>query len=695
MNTSYRLGIDVGGTFTDFVLVDQAGKLTETKTPSTPSNPGEAISKGLVQLSESLGISADVLLRSCSMLIHGTTVAVNALIEHRGAKTGLICTAGFRDSLEIRLGYRDASRRYAFGHPPPPALVPRHLRLPVRERIDKNGEICVPLVEDDVHDCIEVFKKEGVEAIAVSLLWSFYNPVHEQRIGAIIRDEMPDAYLSVSSEVAPRIGEYDRTSTTVVNAYVGPILLDYMGQTENLLKSLGYGGGIRYIQSNGGIAIPEIMRSRPIQCLNSGPAAAPVAGLFYGRLMDEQNLITIDMGGTSFDACLIDNGHPNIKDVDDVHGYRVVAPMIDVNTVGAGGGSITWLDAGILRVGPQSAGAVPGPACYDRGGSEPTVTDADVVLGYLNAEYLLGGRFPIDAKRAHGAITEKIAEPLGISVEEASRGIFEVVNRNMANAISEVSLERGYDPRDFIAVAAGGQGAVHVGAIVKDLNIHTIIIPQNASTFCAFGAIVTDFRHDYKRSHAVRLSGLDANQLEREFQKMENTGYAELALEGVSRDETEIIRKLDMRYVEQVYEVSVDVSGLILNERSPMELRERLDMQHEKEYTYRHEEGEGEIVNATVTMIGRVPKINLPTPVVEDEDSSSTIRGERPIFFNEYNAYHTTPVYNGSLLRPGNVVVGPAVVEEINTTIVVFPDWTLKLTPFNCYLMRHVGVGNE
>ena len=310
MATSYHLGIDVGGTFTDFVLVDEEGNMTEAKTPSTPFNPGEAIQKGLTELGEQLGITGPEVLGRCSLFIHGTTVALNALLQHRGAKTGLICTEGFRDSLEIRLGYRDAQYRYDFGHPPPQQLVPRRLRLPVRERIDKAGKVVIPLSEDDAQSCVDRLREDGVEAVAIGLLWSFYNPAHEQRLAELIRHELPSCYLSLSSEVAPQIGEYDRVSTTVLNAYIGPVLLDYLRRTEDLLRSLGYVGEIRYIQSNGGIASSDVIAQRPILCLNSGPAAAPAVGLFYGQLLQNKNLITMDMGGTSFDTCLIDDGTP-------------------------------------------------------------------------------------------------------------------------------------------------------------------------------------------------------------------------------------------------------------------------------------------------------------------------------------------------------------------------------------------------
>jgi N-methylhydantoinase A len=686
---TYRLGVDVGGTFTDFAMVDDAGEVIEVKTPSTPGNPGEAMKIGLLELSRRLGTDMDGLLAECSLLIHGTTVALNALLQQKGARTGLICTEGFRDTLEIRLGYRD--RRYDFRYPPPPILVPRYLRLPVRERIDKVGRVVTPLAEEDVLRAVEVFKREGVEAVAVCLLWSFYHPEHERTVGHLIKQAMPDVYLSLSVDVAPQIREYDRVSTTVLNAYVGPRLTNYLEETERFLRSLGYSGPIRYIQSNGGLAAGEVIRNRAMLAINSGPAAAPAAGMFIGAKLGVDNLITIDMGGTSFDACLIEHGRPDIRSTTDVHRYRLAAPMVNINTIGAGGGSIAWVHEGILGVGPQSAEAIPGPACYMRGGVQPTVTDADVVLGYLNPDALLGGGFPIDRTLAESAIADQIARPLGMTVPEAALGVFDIVNRNMANAISEISLERGYDPRDFILVAAGGQGAVHAGELAKELNIPRVIVPRFASTFCAFGALVTDVRHDYRRSFAYRLGDLDLALLAGVLFEMEKVGYADLELEGIGRDDVTVLRSLDMRYAGQVYEVAVDVSDVDWARVQISEIEERLHRQHEKEYTYRHEDGVGEVINATVAVVGKLPPVHLPNLKSGGSDASHALTGERPVLFREAGAYRPAPVYSGAKMLPGNRIGGPAIIEEVNTTVVVFPGFEIELTPFGAFLMTRVG----
>jgi N-methylhydantoinase A len=686
---SYRIGVDVGGTFTDFVLVDDHGHVTEAKTSSTPMDPSEAVLKGLQELADSRHVDLTKLLAECSLIIHGTTVALNALIQLRGAKTGLICTEGFRDTLEIRLGYRDV--RYDFRYPPPPILVPRHLRLPVRERIDKNGQVAIPMREADVYKATEMFRENGVESVAVCLLWSFSNQAHERRIGEIIRKEMPSAYVSLSVDAAPQIREYDRTSTTVLNAYVGPRLAAYVQRTEDFLRELGFRGEIRYVQSNGGLAAGAVIRLRAVLAVNSGPAAAPAAAIFFGRRLKEDNLITVDMGGTSFDACLIDHGEPDVKGSTDVHRYRLAAPMVNINTIGAGGGSIAWIDHGILRIGPQSAEAMPGPACYMRGGTQPTVTDADVVLGYLSPRGLLGGRFKIDASLAHKAVEDVVARPLGMTVPEAALGIFEIVNRTMASAISEISLQRGYDPRDFTLVAAGGQGPLHAAELARELSIPKVIIPRFASTFCAFGALAADLRHDYKRSFTCRLTNLDVEALERTFREMERIGNSELALEGAEPSEVSMVRRLEMRYAGQIYEVAVDVSSLELSDDVAPQIQELLHRQHEKEYTYRHEGGVGEIINASLTVIGRLPEIKLPVSKRRGTAVDQAFREHREMLIRGDSEYRTVPVYDGSKLLPGNVLSGPAVIEEAHTTILLLPEFDIEVTPLSSYLMKRVS----
>ena len=682
----YRLGIDIGGTFTDFVLVDEAGNLSIAKAESNPDRPSEAIRQGLEHLSRDLGMEVRDFVSRCRLSFNGSTVAINALIRHDGARTGLLCTKGFRDVIEIRLGYKE--ERYDFDYPPPPMLVPRYLRVEIEERIDKNGQVYTALSEEDVRRACALFKQEGVEAVAVCYLWSFLNPVHEARTGEIVLEELPGVFLTLSHEVLPQIREYDRTSTTAVNAFVGPKYKRYLEDVERLFRSYGYQGEIRFMQSNGGVASGQAIAKRPVLALNSGPAAGPVAGLFFGKMIDKEDVLTIDMGGTSFDVCLVEKGTPDIVKSVDVQRYRVGVPMVNINTIGAGGGSIAWIDAGgLLQVGPQSAEAVPGPVCYMKGGNEPTVTDANVALGYLNPDYLLGGEVKINGEASKAAVRLKIADPLKIGTEEAALGIFNIVNRNMTAAISQVSVERGHDPRDFVLVVAGGAGPIHAGRLAAELDIPHVIIPKIASAFCAFGETVTDVRHDFLWSYASRVKDLDLELLGRRFEEMEARGYEELSKEGFKPEEIEITRSLDMRYADQIHECTVTIpSGKITEEWVP-EVEEAFHRRHEQLYTYCERDNLSEVINIGASLCGRVPRIELARLPKGTENPSKAFKGERLAYFEEQGRFVNTPIYDGERIETGNVIEGPAVIEEVTTTIVVFPKSRLVLDERGFYLL--------
>lgn len=691
---SFRLGIDIGGTFTDFVLVDSDGQISIYKTSSTPYDPSLAIGEGLELIAQSHGLSSEALLDEVDMVIHGTTAATNALIQRTGAKTGLLCTEGFRDSFEIRLGYKE--ERYDFTYAPPPVLVPRYLRQPVRERVTKSGEVAVPLDEDRARAAIRLLKAEGVEAVAVSFLWSFLRPEHERRIGELLEEEFPEAFRSLSVDVLPQIREYERTSTTILNAYLGPILGAYVERTEGMLRGKGFANRVRYMQANAGLASAAALLRKPIVALNSGPAAGPTAAIFFGKQLGHENVISVDMGGTSFDICLVENGEPDtVKNVD-VCRYRVGVPMININTIGAGGGSIAWVEAGgILRVGPRSAEAVPGPVCYRRGGSEPTVTDANVVLGYFSSTALLAGRLPIDQEAAYRAIREKIAEPLGLTVEEASHGIFEVVNHNMTSGISEVSIERGHDPRDFAMVVGGGAGPVHAGRLAAELEVPVAIIPKVASAYCAFGEVVADLRHDYSASYAGRLRTVDLDRLNDLLDGLESAGRSDLAEEGVSTDAIGVTRLLELRYLGQVHEVAVPVPHGRVDERTLDRIEELFHDKHETLYSYSERDGICELINLEVAVRGRVPKVKPPVLATGSDDPTPALKGNRLAFFPEFDGYMETPVFDGGRAAGGNVFVGPAIIEEPTTTIVVFPGSTMVLDQRGFYVMSMPGQAQD
>ncbi|MBT5192031.1 MAG: hydantoinase/oxoprolinase family protein, partial [Rhodospirillaceae bacterium] len=467
---NHRLGIDIGGTFTDFVLLSESGELRLAKVSSDPEDLAGVIHAGLNDLVAQGSGDVSALLDQIDLIVHGTTIATNALIQGRLARTGMLCTSGFRDILELREGLKE--RRYDYIQPPPTPLVPRHLRLPVDERINKEGEVLQVLDEDQVRAAAVTFRAQGVEAVAVCLLWSIVNPVHEERIRDILAEEMPDVPVFLSSVVSPQLREYPRFSTTALCAALAGRLRDYVGRLESNLTEVGFHRAIRYIQCNGGTTSGAGLRERPVLALDSGPAAGPAAGRFFGRLFDTENVITLDMGGTSLDASLVHQGRIDTAKNVDVHRYRVAVPMVNVRTLGAGGGSIAWIDdSGLLQVGPQSAEAWPGPACYDRGGEAATVTDANVALGYFSHTELLGGAMTIDGDLAVAAINRNIARPLGVDVLEAAFAVYTLVNENMANAVRQISTEQGHDLRDFAFVCGGGCSAAHAAKIAESLDV--------------------------------------------------------------------------------------------------------------------------------------------------------------------------------------------------------------------------------
>jgi N-methylhydantoinase A len=682
----YKLGIDTGGTFTDLVAMDEKGRLKLAKVESTPGQPSKAIHNGIELLSKEFGLGVNEFLGQCDLIIHGTTVATNALIEQNYAKTGLLCNKGFRDILEIRLLYKE--ERYDPYYPLPKMLVPRYLRLPIEGRITIDGKIHTPLNMDDAKKAIAKFKKEGVEAVAIAFLWSFVNPIHEERVRDMVVKEMPHAYICISSEVLPEYREYPRTSTTVLNACLGPIIYKYTQETEQLFISLGYGREVRYMQCNAGIASGDILRQKAVLALDSGPAAGPVAGLFFGRLVGYDNVITMDMGGTSFDISLISDGMiDEVKGVDVIR-YRLGIPKIRVNTLGAGGGSIAWIDSGgVFRVGPQSAEAVPGPACYAKGGEDPTVTDANVVLGYFDPDFLLGGKLKIESELSKEAIHRKIASVLGLSMEEAALGIFNIVNANMVNGVREISLERGYDTRDFALVVGGGCGAAHAGRIAKEMAMPLVIIPRMASGLCAFGEVIADVKHDYSASYTTLLDDLDPNRLTQILDSLESRGYKDLASEGIGRDTSRMLRTLYIRYVGQAWECPVTIPGGQITQEMIPAIKESFHAVHERLYTFCDRATKCELITVMVTALGKGPTVEIPSLPLEGKNPIKAKKGERDAFFEEYKKYVKIPVFDGNQLKAGNVIDGPAIIEEPTTTIVVFPRSHLNLNEKNIYTM--------
>ena len=692
MRSKYRLGVDAGGTFTDFVLADDEGQICLQKVLSSPNDPTKAIQEGLELLSEEVSASPAEIVRQTDLCINGTTVCLNALIEHKGSKVGLICTKGHEDSIEIRLGHKEDGHRYDAEYPAAHMLVPRYLRFPVEERILSDGSIKYPLIEEDVRKSVTLLIDSGVEAVAISFLWSVLNNQHEQRAAEIVREMMPDVFLCLGSEIYPQTREYTRTSTTVVNAYLGPIMKNYVAAIDRYFNELGALYPVRYFQSNGGLAIGEAMTDRSVYAINSGPASAPQAGQYVSKPFGLENIITVDMGGTSFDITLTRSGQTNLNKNIDFLRYRIGVPMIQVETLGAGGGSIAWIDElGLLQVGPKSAGSDPGPACYGLGGKEPTVTDANMVLGYLNPDSLLDGRMQLNRDKSFEVIETAIAIPLGISVERAAYGIFTIVNNNMVNGIRRVSVERGYDPRDFVLVAAGGAASAHVTALAREMGIKKILVPKLAPGLCAFGQIISDAKYNYMATSPLRLDpDSDPSMLNGLFEKIEKEGQGNLLADGFSKEDIRIQRSIDMRYVGQVHECTVDIDNVIINKNSIAGIIQSFHERHKQLFTYSEPNSVVEIVNIESTIYGIISKPGTKDIVKGDGNVEDAILAERQMIFDADGKYTDAKVFNGTALKGGDSLTGPAVIQEPATTIVLEPGWKALLHQQGSYVLESV-----
>ena len=689
MRTHYRLGIDAGGTFTDFVLADKSGNIKIYKTPSTPDDPIKAIEDGLKIISEDLEINPSDIISQSDLCINGTTVGLNALIQHKGSPVGLICTEGHEDSIEIRLGHKEDGYRYDPDYPPAVMLSPRFLRKGIRERILSNGKVKISINEDDVREACKIFVDEGVNSIAISFIWSVLNPSHEIIAEKIVREMMPNAFITVGSRLYPQIREYTRTSTAVTNAYLSPTLKSYVSAINEYFISLGGENNVRYFQSNGGLATGEVMTDRSVYAINSGPASAPIAGLSIANPFKYKNVITVDMGGTSFDITLTKGGSTNLNKNVDFLRYRIGVPMIHVETLGAGGGSIAWIDEmGLLQVGPQSAGANPGPACYSKGGEKPTVSDANLVLGYLNPDGLIGGKLPLNYENAFSSIEKNIAKPLGMEVEKAAYGIFTIVNSNMVNGIRRVTVERGYDPRDFVLVAGGGATGAHITALAKEMGIDTVIVSKLSSGLCAYGQIISDVKYNYMATIPTRLDSIKAaEKINKTFKEIESKGIEHLNKDGFEEKKINTYRSLEMRYVGQIHECTVNIDFFEITEETLQNIKEAFHNRHEELYTYSEKDSPVELVNIESTIYGRIDRPNY-SELENKGQINDALKISRNLIFSEKGNSLKTPVYDGNKLSPGNLIDGPAVVEEDTTTLVIENGWFLELHKSGTYIIK-------
>jgi N-methylhydantoinase A len=670
---TYRVGIDVGGTFTDLVVIDARGGSTLAKVPSTPEDPSVGVLAGLAQLAERLGLDRAHLLGQTDRIVHGTTVATNALLERKGARTGLLTTAGHRDVVEMREGLKD--ERYNLRLPPPEQLVPRQLRLGVRERLRADGRIEIPLDQGSLAAAIAALREAQVEAVAVCFLHAWRDPRHEEAARLALTQALPEAYLSLSSEVLPQIKEFERVSTTIVNAYVGPVLARYLQRLAARLGEAGYEGPTLIIQSHGGVApLAEAGRLAAGGVL-SGPAGGVAGSVHAARLVGQPNLIPFDMGGTSTDISLVVEGAAALAANRQIGGTRIALNSLDIASIGAGGGSIARVDAGgILHVGPESAGAVPGPACYGQGGTQATVTDANLVLGYLDPDNFLGGDRRLDRAAAEQAV-DAVACRLGIERIAAAHGIHRVINTTMAEGVRLVSVRRGVDPRRFALFAFGGAAGLHATDIARQLGLGRVIVPRVAAVLSAWGMLATDLRFEVAKSHIGDARALDGAAVKRLFDDMEAEAMRRLraSFAGPAR----AARSVDMRYGEQVFEIAVPLDDVDWSAIDPLpQIVERFHRRHEALYTYAMPDQECVLVNARVTVSGILEE--LPQEPDLPAAPPAAPRGERRIYFDDWLV---APVYRFDALAPGQEVAGPAIVESAMTTVLLRPRDNATVTP--------------
>ena len=670
----YRIGVDVGGTFTDLVAVDDGGRTTVAKSASTPRDQSIGVLAGLSLLADSLGIERAALLGSTDRIVHGTTVATNALLERKGAKLGLLTTEGHRDILEMREGLKDV--RYALRQPAPDPLVPRHLRVPVRERIRADGSEATPLRRASLRSAIRTLAAERVEAVAVCYLHAYRSSEHERITAEALARALPGVYVSLSSQVFPQIKEFERVCTTVVNAYVGPVLERYLERLAERMAEAGYAGPVLIMQSHGGLAtVADAVRLAAGGVL-SGPAGGVAAARHASRIIEHGNLIAFDMGGTSTDMSLIVEGEAAVSTDRRVAGHRVALHSLDIASIGAGGGSIAHVDAGgVLHVGPGSAGADPGPACYGRGGTAPTVTDANLVLGFLDPVRFLGGRQRLDSQAAAGAV-DTIAARLDIDRMAAAEGIHRIVNTHMAEGIRLVSVRRGVDPRRFALLSFGGAAGVHVTAVARALDLSRVVVPRLAPVFSAWGMLASDLRYEIVRTHIGDASALDAGRLDALYREMEAQGRTRLA-EAAFEGEILCRRSADMRYGEQIFEVEVPLDDVDWSGPDPIAaIADAFHRRHEALYTYSLRDQEAVLVNARLAVIGRLPA--APAEPALAQGLPAAPGAARRAYLD---GWRELSVYDLDTLAPGQRIEGPAIVESATTTVLLRAGDTAHTTP--------------
>ena len=678
----WRIGVDVGGTFTDMVLRDSAGAVRIFKSPSVPADPSEGVLGVLRLAAQQLDLPLSALLRDCALFVHGSTVATNTILEKKGAKVGLLTTAGFRDSLEIRRGIRE--NQWDHRAPFPQVLAPRYLRLPVRGRIGADGSELSPLVAEDVDAAAKVFADEGVESVAVCLFNAFLDGAHERAAGARLARGWAGKWISLSSEVMPTMGEYERSSTAVVNAYIAPKVTSYLSALDQQLRQLGLPRSLLLLQSNGGAVSVDEVANRPVMLVLSGPAAGVGALKGCAAPGEAPNLISMEIGGTSCDVMVMARGEVPVADELVIDGYHLTTPSVEIHTVGAGGGAIAWVDdAGLLHVGPQGAGARPGPAAYGLGGENPTVTDAQLVLGRLRPGPLAGG-VTLDGKLARQAVETRLAKPLGLSVEDAASGVIRLLEQNLLHAVERLSIERGHNPATFTLVAAGGAGPMHGASVARSLGCKRALLPRAAGAFCAMGMLQSDVRQDYLQVFLADLDKVDRSQLEAAFIQLETRAREALGREGFAGGSAALSREIDLRYGGQQWPVRV-VLGTGFDAAAA---RRTFEAEHQR--LFGHIQPGGRLSITALRVVGRGLLDWTPPAARSPQAAPPSPRERRKVWIDPAHGWRDVPIYDGADLRPGCTIDGPLLIEERTTTAFVGPHDRLQVDARDDFLV-HIG----
>ena len=686
----YKLGIDVGGTFTDFFLIGNDGSSLIHKTLSTPQDSSIGFITGIKEIAQKLNLELNTFIKDIDTIVHGTTVATNALLTMNGAKTALVTTKGFRDALEMRRGIRE--ERYNNHYKNVKPLVPRHLRFTIDERIDATGKSLIPVNTKELDKIIEQIKKEEVKAIAICFINSYLNTEHEKIATEYLRKALPNLFISGSYEVLPSVRFYERVSTTCINAYIGVVIDKYLEALLSKLRNINFTGKLMIMQSNGGVVTPDVARKIAAVTVLSGPAAAPIAGAYYAELLGFDNCITMDMGGTSFDASLVVNRKCVTSTDGSIDRHRIALPTLDIVTIGAGGGSIGWIDKGdLLQMGPKSAGSLPGPISYNRDGIEPACTDADLILGYLDPNFFAGGKYILNKEKAVELTKNSLGKALGLDAIKTAAGMYRVINMNMAQGVRQVSVERGYDPREFLMLCAGGAGSIHAGEICRELEIPMFVVPDVASIFCAAGMLLGDLKHDYVRSYMSRFSKIEKKKFLAFYAQMKDEAIRTLTEEGISKEKIEYYPSLDLRYIGQFHEVPLEVSMKDITDFNAVSIKEAFHKEHNRKYGYelKNEGTELEIINVRLRAVGvtEKPQSLSGIKIKGAESLEQALKGRRPAYIPETDSMQEVPVYNGDILFNNFKIEGPALIEQINTTIFIGASYNCETGIGGCFVV--------